>query len=129
MRCIGVLSPTWRSVTSNVHASGPEGISPLCGWRHECWLGPHSRGRLLRTIRGGGDPSRNMVIEPFVRMGPLPRSPAAEAHGCFMVRTPRGSNRIQGCGARFARTGGLPSVRCSAALSRSASKVRAGCPR
>jgi len=82
----------------------------------------------LRTIRGDGDPSQNMVIEPFVRMGPLPRSPAAEAHGCFMVRTSRGSNRIQGCGARFARTGGLPSVRCSAALSRSASKVQAGCP-
>ncbi len=46
-------------------------------------------------------------------MGPLPRSLATEAHGCFMVRTPGGSNRIQGCGARFARTGGLPSD-CSA---------------
>ncbi len=44
------------------------------------------------------------------RMCPLPRSLAAEANGCFMVRTPRGSNRIQGCGARFARHGGLPSV-------------------
>jgi len=63
------------------------------------------------TIRGGGDPRRNTVIEPFVRMGPLPRSLAAEAHGCFMVRTPNGSNRIQGRGARFARTGGLPSDR------------------
>ena len=63
------------------------------------------------TIRGGGDPSRNTVIEPLVRMGPLPRSPAAEAHGCFMVRIPNRSNRIQGRGARFARTGGLPSGR------------------
>ena len=63
------------------------------------------------TIRGGGDPSQNMVIEPAVRMGPLPRSLAAEAHGCFMVQTPSGSNRIQGCGARFARTGRLPSDR------------------
>ena len=43
-------------------------------------------------------------------MGPLPRSLAAEAHGCFMVRTPGGSNRTQGRGARFARTGRLPSV-------------------
>ena len=40
-----------------------------------------------------------MVIEPFVRMGPLPRSLAAEANGCFMVRLPRGANRIQGRGA------------------------------
>ena len=31
-----------------------------------------------------------------------------EAHGCFMVRIPGGSYRIQGRGARFARTGGLP---------------------
>src|ERR1700750_2654249 len=27
-----------------------------------------------------------MVIEPFVRMGPPPRSLAAEANDCFMVR-------------------------------------------
>ena len=51
------------------------------------------------TIRGGGDPSPNMVIEPFVRMGPPPRSLAAEANDCFMVRTQHGDNRIQGCGA------------------------------
>jgi hypothetical protein len=63
------------------------------------------------TIRGGGDPGQNTVFEPFVRMGPLPRSLAAEAHGCFMVPDPNGSNRIQGRGARFARTGGLPSGR------------------
>jgi hypothetical protein len=30
-----------------------------------------------------------MVIEPFVRMGPLPRSLAAEANDCFMVRARR----------------------------------------
>ena len=30
-----------------------------------------------------------MVIEPFVRMGPPPRSLAAEANDCFMVRTRR----------------------------------------
>jgi hypothetical protein len=43
-------------------------------------------------------------------MGPPPRSLAAEAHGCFMVRTPRGSNRIQGRGAMSRAQGGLPSV-------------------
>ena len=32
-------------------------------------------------------------------MGPPPRSLAAEANGCFMVRPPRGANRIQGRGA------------------------------
>src|SRR4051794_8354355 len=44
-------------------------------------------------------------------MGPLPRSLAVEANGCFMVRVRRGSNRIQGCGARPRAHGGLPSVR------------------
>src|SRR3954454_8595522 len=44
-----------------------------------------------------------------MRMGPPPRSPAAEAHGCFMVRIPGGSDRIQGRGARLAPEGGLPS--------------------
>ena len=33
----------------------------------------------------------NMVIEPFVRMGPPPRSLAVEANDCFMVRLPRGA--------------------------------------
>jgi hypothetical protein len=27
------------------------------------------------TIRGDGDPGQNTVTEPFVRMGPLPRTP------------------------------------------------------
>ncbi len=42
-----------------------------------------------------------MVIEPFVRMGPPPRSLAAEANDCFMVWSQHGANRIQGCGASF----------------------------
>src|ERR1700722_15284473 len=42
-------------------------------------------------------------------MGPPPRSLAAEANGCFMVRVRRGPNRIQGCGARDAPESGLPS--------------------
>jgi hypothetical protein len=61
------------------------------------------------TIRGGGDPSRNMVIEPSVRMGPPPRSLAAEANDCFMVRPQREANRIQGCGVSFrAQMAGSP---------------------
>jgi hypothetical protein len=43
------------------------------------------------TIRGGGNPSRNMALAPWFRVGPPPRSPAADAHGCIMVRTPAGS--------------------------------------
>src|SRR5271154_1999273 len=42
-------------------------------------------------------------------MGPPPRSLAAEANGCFMVRVRHGPNRIQGCGARDAPDSGLPS--------------------
>src|SRR5580693_8231135 len=42
-------------------------------------------------------------------MGPPPRSLAAEANGCFMVRVRRGPNRIQGCGARDAPDSGVPS--------------------
>ena len=66
-------------------------------------------GRCRKTIRGGGDPSRYMVIEPFDRMGPLPRSHAAEANDCFMVRPQHGANRIQGCSAKFrAQMAGSP---------------------
>src|SRR6516165_9929938 len=42
-------------------------------------------------------------------MGPPPRSLAAEANGCFMVRVRHGPNRIQGCGATDAPDSGLPS--------------------
>src|SRR6476620_2073298 len=42
-------------------------------------------------------------------MGPPPRSLAAEANGCFMVRVRHGPNRIQGCGARDAPDSELPS--------------------
>jgi hypothetical protein len=36
-----------------------------------------------------------MVIAPFVRMGPPPRSPAVEANDCFMVRLPRGATEYK----------------------------------
>ena len=38
------------------------------------------------TIRGGGHPKPAMVLTPFLRMGPPPRSFAADAHDCIMVR-------------------------------------------
>jgi hypothetical protein len=61
------------------------------------------------TIRGGGDPSQNMVQTTVVRMGPPPRSLAAEANCCFMVGIRRRSNRIQGCGAMLrAQMAGSP---------------------
>src|SRR4051812_19522933 len=40
------------------------------------------------TIRGGGHPKQAMVSTPFLRMGPPPRSFAADAHDCIMVRPP-----------------------------------------
>jgi hypothetical protein len=53
-----------------------------------------------------------MVIEPFVRMGPLPRSLAAEANNCFMVRLSHAEPTEYKCAARsFAPYGRLPSVR------------------
>src|SRR3954462_4111155 len=40
------------------------------------------------TIRGGGHPKPTMVLTPFLRMGPPPRSFPADAHDCIMVRPP-----------------------------------------
>ena len=50
------------------------------------------------TIRGGGHPKQAMVLTPVSRMGPPPRSFAADAHDCIMVRFLL-SYRIQVCGA------------------------------
>src|SRR4051794_31668496 len=36
-------------------------------------------------IRGGGDPCAAMAFRPRFRMGPPPRSFAADAQGCIMV--------------------------------------------
>jgi hypothetical protein len=49
-------------------------------------------------IRGGGHPKQTMVLTPVSRMGPPPRSFAADAHDCIMVRS-LSTYRIQGCGA------------------------------
>ena len=38
------------------------------------------------TTRGGGNPRLDMVFEPRFRMGPPPRSFAADAHDCIMVQ-------------------------------------------
>src|SRR3954470_15410740 len=50
------------------------------------------------TVRGGRVPISPMAAMPTLRMGPLPRSFAADAHACIMVRVPV-THRIQGCGA------------------------------
>jgi hypothetical protein len=63
------------------------------------------------TIRGDGHPKQAMVLTPVSRLGPPPRSFAADAHDCIMVRSPW-TYRIQGCGAiYFAPDGKLPSDR------------------
>ena len=50
------------------------------------------------TVRGGGVPCHAMAFVPPLRMGPPPRSLAADAHVCIMVRITV-IHRIQGCGA------------------------------
>ena len=62
------------------------------------------------TIRGGGHPKQAMVLTPVSRMGPPPRSFAADAHDCIMVRS-ISTYRIQVCGAMIAPESGLPSDR------------------
>src|SRR5829696_9203935 len=48
------------------------------------------RGELPWMIRGGGAPNKGLALEPLFRLDPPPRSFAADAHGCIMVRAPRG---------------------------------------
>src|SRR5271169_4118063 len=50
------------------------------------------------TVRGGGVPRLSLASTPPLRMGPSPRSFAADAHACIMVRV-TATHRIQGCGA------------------------------
>src|SRR5215213_2859821 len=63
------------------------------------------------TIRGGGNPTRNMALEPRFRVGPPPRSLAADAHGCIMVRPHRGPTGYKVVARRLAPPGRLPSDR------------------
>src|SRR5215471_18639407 len=37
------------------------------------------------TVRGGGVPAKTTALMPLCRMGPPPRSSAADAHHCIMV--------------------------------------------
>src|SRR5271167_1874263 len=62
------------------------------------------------TIRGGGHPKQAMVLKPVSRMGPPPRSFAADAHDCIMVRS-LWTYRIQGCGAMIRARWQAPSDR------------------
>ncbi len=64
------------------------------------------------TIRGGGDPGQNTVFEPSVRMGPLPRSLASEAHGCFMVRTHAGPTEYKVAARGSRALAGSPRIVC-----------------
>jgi hypothetical protein len=50
---------------------------------------------------------KTMASKPLCRMDPSPRSFAADAHDCIMVRFSR-IDRIQGCGAISAPDGELP---------------------
>src|SRR5215210_5547035 len=60
-------------------------------------------------------------------MGPPPRSLAAEALGCFLVRITSGSNRIQDRGAMIAPDGGLPSdCQCKNLQPREGARTRTG---
>jgi hypothetical protein len=51
---------------------------------------------------------KTMAFKPLCRMDPPPRSFAADAHDCIMVRSSR-IDRIQGCGAISASDRELPS--------------------
>lgn len=60
------------------------------------------------TVRGGGVPWSLLASMPFNRMGPPPRSFAADAHACIMVGS--WTRRIQGCGAIRAHKAGSPQI-------------------
>src|SRR5262245_61441095 len=47
---------------------------------------PYACDGLPMTVRGGGHPRAHMAVKPRRRMGPPPRSFAADAHDCIMVR-------------------------------------------
>src|SRR5271170_4275981 len=71
------------------------------------------------TVRGGGVPLSPMAAMPALRMGPPPRSFAADAHACIMVWVTT-THRIQGCGAD-------PSCRDSELPSNTSSRPHGAC--
>ena len=82
------LRPRWRGARGRRPASRTlKGVS----LKHHDNFGPV---RTLRdgspmTVRGGGVPAGSMALMPTDRMGPPPRSFAADAHHCIMVRVVR----------------------------------------
>ena len=58
-----------------------------------------------------------MVNAPVVRMGPLPRSLAAEANDCFMVGIPADPTEYKYAAQGIAPNGRLPSVRITVVYS------------
>jgi hypothetical protein len=76
-----------------------QGLGGVVRSHQTVWLTDAQRDELDSiTIRGGGHPKQATVLAPVSRMGPPPRSFAADAHDCIMVRS-RWTYRIQGCGA------------------------------
>ncbi len=67
------------------------------------------------TIRGGGDTRWAMALMPSEECARRPGALPPKRMVASWSGPQRGSNRIQGCGARFARHGRLPSVRVLAA--------------
>ena len=70
------------------------------------------RGRLQMTIRGDGNPRLDMAIEPRFRMGPPPRSFAADAHDCIVGSGRETTCRIQVCGATRRLMASSPRIAC-----------------
>src|SRR5262249_16648161 len=64
------------------------------------------------TVRGGGVPHQPWLQMPVLRMGPPPRSYAADAQQCIMGSGSLDPHRIQGCGTILScAIRGLPSYR------------------
>ena len=77
-----LLIALWRLVTTGeVRQAGPSPGLTTCGTFLQCVIDTELR----MTIRGGGNPTSHMVFEPRFRMGPPPRSFAADAYDCIMV--------------------------------------------
>ena len=66
---------------------------------------------------------------PFSRMGPPPRSFAADAHDCIMVRARPWTYRIQGCGAMIRARWQAPPLIINASVLRKAARLLLGFPR